>query len=136
MQQAKVHETRKDEDNVRTIAYLTKWHANRAEWKFEKLRQINIQKNILNATLIPDEHFEVALEYLATTKVNANTFLAYACVSISNLPFFQGAARTHIIESVEKSIEQFETRITDENREEIINSTGYKRAREVLQTMN
>lgn len=71
LKQAKVQEKRKDEDNVRTIAYLSKWLENRTEWKFEKLRQIAIQKGILNASLIPDEHFTVALDYLATTKVNS-----------------------------------------------------------------
>lgn len=60
---------RKDDDNVKTIAYLNKWQENRSEWKFEKLRQIAIQKNILNEKMIPDELFEVAVAYLATTQV-------------------------------------------------------------------
>lgn len=70
MKNVQVQAQRKDDDNVRTIAYLTKWQENRSEWKFEKLRQITIQKNILNEKIISDEQFEVALAYLATTKVS------------------------------------------------------------------
>lgn len=63
---------RKGDDNAKTIAYLNKWQENRSEWKFEKLRQIAIQKNILNEKMIPDEQFEVAVAYLATTQVIIN----------------------------------------------------------------
>lgn len=69
MKKVQVQAQRKDDDNLRTIAYLTKWHENRSEWKFEKLRQITVQKNIFNEKIIDDEHFEVALAYLATSKV-------------------------------------------------------------------
>lgn len=74
LKQQKQQEKRKDDDTVRTVAYLIKWHENRAEWKFEKLRQITIQKNILCGIVIPDEHFALALDYLSSTKVNNNTF--------------------------------------------------------------
>lgn len=68
--QAQVVVQRKDDDIEKTIGYLTKWKENRSEWKFEKLRQICVQKNILNEKVIPDEHFDLAIEYLATTQVN------------------------------------------------------------------
>lgn len=48
----------------------------------------------------------------------------------------KGKAREHIIEFAEKAMEKFEMAITDENRDEIINSRDYKRARELLQSMN
>lgn len=59
----------KDKEIEKTILYLTKWHTERDAWKYEKLRQIYIQKNIFNDESIPDEHSNVAIEYLATSKV-------------------------------------------------------------------
>lgn len=138
MKQAQVHEKRKDDDNERTIAYLTKWQENREEWKFEKLRQITIQKNILNPIAIPEEHFALALEYLSTTKVSVSMLQRTKVDGngICLLCYFQGVARTHIIEGAQKTIEKFEADINEENRDEILNSPEYKRARDVLQTMN
>lgn len=59
----------KDADIEKTVTYLTKWDANRDEWKYEKLRQIFIQKNIFDENIIANEHSEVAIKYLATSKV-------------------------------------------------------------------
>lgn len=59
----------KDVEIEKTISYLTKWDSNRDEWKYEKLRQIFIQKNIFDENIIPSEHCEVALKYLSTSKV-------------------------------------------------------------------
>lgn len=60
----------KDKEVEKTVSYLTTWHTNRDEWKYEKLRQIFIQKNIFDEESIPDEHCEVAIQYLATSKVS------------------------------------------------------------------
>lgn len=59
----------KDKETEKTISYLTKWNEARDEWKYEKLRQIHIQKNIFDESIIPDEHSDVAIRYLSTSKV-------------------------------------------------------------------
>lgn len=59
----------KDKEMEKTIAYLTKWDTERDEWKYEKLRQIFIQKHIFDETVIPSEHIDVAIKYLSTSKV-------------------------------------------------------------------
>lgn len=62
----------KDKELEKTIAYLATWDTNHDEWKYEKLRQIYIQKNIFDESAIPDEHSEVAMRYLSTSKVSTN----------------------------------------------------------------
>lgn len=59
----------KDKEVEKTISYLTKWDTDRDEWKYEKLRQIFVQKNIFDESVIPSEHVDVALRYLSTSKV-------------------------------------------------------------------
>lgn len=60
----------KDKEIEKTISYLTKWDTSRDEWKYEKLRQIFIQKNVFDENVIPNEHSDVAIKYLSTSKVN------------------------------------------------------------------
>lgn len=60
-----------DKEIERTITYLTKWDTNRDEWKYEKLRQIYIQKHIFDEKIIQNEHCDVAISYLSTSKVNS-----------------------------------------------------------------
>lgn len=67
--QAQVTVRNKDVEIEKTISYLTKWDANRDEWKYEKLRQIYIQKNIFDENIIPTEHCEIAIKYLSTSQV-------------------------------------------------------------------
>lgn len=59
----------KDKEIEKTILYLTKWDTARDEWKYEKLRQIHIQKNIFDDSIIPIEHSDVAIRYLSTSNV-------------------------------------------------------------------
>lgn len=59
----------KDKEIERTITYLTKWDTTRDDWKYEKLRQIHIQKCVFDESIISDEHSNVAIRYLSTSKV-------------------------------------------------------------------
>lgn len=59
----------KDKEIERAMSYLSKWDTNRDEWKYEKLRQIFIQKNIFDENVISKEYSEVAIKYLSTSKV-------------------------------------------------------------------
>lgn len=63
----------KDKEVEKSITYLTKWDTARDEWKYEKLRQIHIQKNIFDSSVVPDEHIDVAIRYLSTSKVRPET---------------------------------------------------------------
>lgn len=58
-----------DKEIERTNTYLTKWDTDRDEWKYEKLRQIYIQKHIFDENIIQNEHCDVAIQYLSTSKV-------------------------------------------------------------------
>ncbi|XP_031631869.1 uncharacterized protein C7orf50 [Contarinia nasturtii] len=105
----------KDKEIEKTISYLVKWDTSRDEWKYEKLRQIFIQKNVFDEKVIDTEHCDVAIKYLATSK---------------------GHSRAMIIESAEAIIKEIETKITDENQEELTSSARYERARQILQSMD
>lgn len=59
----------KDKEVEKTVLYLTKWDSSRDEWKYEKLRQIYVQKNIFDDSIISDEHSDVAIRYLSTSQV-------------------------------------------------------------------
>lgn len=67
----------KDKEIEKTISYLVKWDTNRDEWKYEKLRQIFIQKNIFDEKVIDSEHCDVAIKYLATSKVICHCFNSF-----------------------------------------------------------
>lgn len=73
----------KDKEIEKTILYLTKWDTNRDEWKYEKLRQIYVQKNIFDDRIIPSKHCDVAIRYLSTSKVTAETLKSY-CIMFNN----------------------------------------------------
>lgn len=62
-------ERNKDKEAEKAFAYLTKWSENRDEWKYEKLKQIYIQKHIFDENIIDDAHSEIAINYLTTSKV-------------------------------------------------------------------
>lgn len=66
-------EKNKDKEIEKTVAYLTKWNLHRDEWKYEKLRQIFVQKNVFDETVFDEEQSKIAIEYLATSKVNTHS---------------------------------------------------------------
>lgn len=74
-QQAKSSESSKDskpaapakgkkKDPSVYIAYLTQYHNDRDNWKFNKAKQNDVVDNALNIFRIPDEHSEALLEYI------------------------------------------------------------------------
>lgn len=69
LKQMQSTEKNKDKEIEKTVAYLTKWNLHRDEWKYEKLRQIFVQKNIFNEKVFDEEQSRIAIEYLATSKV-------------------------------------------------------------------
>lgn len=75
----------KDKELEKTIDYLSTWDTNHDEWKYQKLRQIYIQKSIFDVNAIPNEHSEVAIKYLSTSKVSPNH---ESSIRLSEFKFF------------------------------------------------
>jgi hypothetical protein len=50
------------------IAYLTQYHSDRDNWKFNKAKQNDVVDNALNIFRIPEEHTEALTEYVAGLK--------------------------------------------------------------------
>ncbi|KAH8235050.1 hypothetical protein KR032_008088 [Drosophila birchii] len=96
--------------------YLVKWKESREEWKFIKLRQISIQQTAFDEDKPDAELWPIALEYLASS---------------------QGAARAKISKLAEEVIQQLDKegeKLEDETeRQKLIESTRYQRARDLLQ---
>lgn len=51
------------------------------------------------------------------------------------MALFQGHAREIIVKAAEAAMKEIEEKISDENRDELTSSAKYKRAREILQSM-
>lgn len=69
LKQMQSTERNKDKEIEKTVAYLTKWNLYRDEWKYEKLRQIFVQKNVFDEKVFDEEQCRIAIDYLATSKV-------------------------------------------------------------------
>ncbi|XP_017070784.1 uncharacterized protein C7orf50 homolog [Drosophila eugracilis] len=96
--------------------YLFKWKESRQEWKFNKLRQISIQQTAFSEDKLDAELWPTALEYLASS---------------------QGAARSKITQLAQEVIQKLDKegeKLEDETeRQKLIESTQYQRARDLLQ---
>lgn len=107
----KTNTTEKEREN--NEVYLKNWE-NQVNWKFEKKRQISIQKNIFDELEIDEDYWLIAIQYLAKSK---------------------GIAREAIIKEAENIIEKIDDKIDSTNRNEMIQNISYKRARTMLQTL-
>lgn len=105
-----------EKEKQRNAEYLQKWKHSRDSWKFEKLRQISIQQTMFEHDKLSDDVWPLALEYLAGSK---------------------GAAKDKIVKLANDAIEEEDKRAeqqeTDEERQLILNSVKYQRARDLLQ---
>ncbi|XP_073836478.1 uncharacterized protein [Musca autumnalis] len=105
-----------EKEKQRNEEYLNKWKHCRTEWKFEKLRQISIEKYMFDEIVVSSEFWNIALEYLAGSK---------------------GAAKDKVIKMANDVIDevdrQCESKETDEERQVLVNSVKYQRARDLLQ---
>lgn len=91
------------------LNYLSQWKHNREEWKFEKLKQVWLQQNMFNIAKVPEESWEVLVEYF--------------CGS-------QGKARDVIVKDALKIIEADDEENIDENWDVKMN-----RARDIVQNL-
>lgn len=108
-------ETSANKEINKNAEYLTKWKQDKTQWKFEKLRQISIQNTCLDESKMTDEIWEIAAEYLSGTK---------------------GAAKSKLCEMAESTIDKLDEEIQKTNDKSLIVSASYKRARELLQSLD
>ncbi|XP_024885639.1 uncharacterized protein C7orf50 homolog [Temnothorax curvispinosus] len=95
--------------------YLKKWKHCKNEWKFEKLRQIWLIDNLLSSYSISDEIFPIVLEYFEKCR---------------------GSARETLIEKAMELMKKAEAEEDEKDKKELMKTTPYKRARQVLQTLS
>lgn len=50
------------------LNYLSQWKHNKGEWKFEKLKQVWLQQNMLSSEKVPEEVWDTLVEYFAGCK--------------------------------------------------------------------
>jgi len=93
---------------------LLQWKHSRNEWKFEKLKQIWLMDNLLDENAISDNLFPVVLEYFEGCK---------------------GMAREVLLRKGMEIIRKTEAETDEDDKREIMESTAYKRARQLLQTL-
>lgn len=104
----------KEKEIQRNSEYLKLWKTNRAEWKFEKLRQISIQNHLFDMPGMDTDLWQIAMEYLSGAK---------------------GMARNSIIKKAEGMISTIEAQMDENNKKELIQSINYTRARELMQLL-
>ncbi|XP_050461588.1 uncharacterized protein C7orf50 homolog isoform X2 [Cataglyphis hispanica] len=100
----------------KALNYVSMWKHSRSEWKFEKLKQIWLMDNLLDKNSIPDAIFPLVLEYFEGCKGMAREVLLRKGMDI-----------------IRKAEEEKDDQ--EEIKNEITESTAYKRARQLLQTL-
>lgn len=110
----KIYETQQESKRARTKTkieeYLHLWKEEKEKFKYQKARQIYIQKFIFDKTRISDEIWEVTVEY---------------CQGI------QGNGKQIILDKAKKIIEELDEKTSKSDQETVL----YERAREVLQSL-
>ncbi|KAL7732620.1 hypothetical protein ACLKA6_013551 [Drosophila palustris] len=110
-----------DKEAKRNEEYLKKWRDNRQDWKFEKLRQISIQQTAFDEQKLSEDIWGIALEYLASSKGAAKAIL------------------TKLAEDVIQELDQKCDQLGEDcglERQTIVESTRYQRARNLLQSFD
>ncbi|ETN63937.1 hypothetical protein AND_004334 [Anopheles darlingi] len=109
-----VQEKPKEQTQEEIRQYLECWSSQREKWKFQKLKQIFIQKYILDENHIDTDMWPVALEYLSGTK---------------------GASRDLLIKNAETVISEIDAAAEENESDTQQTSAKYQRARELLQSL-
>uniref|UniRef100_A0AAG5DDM4 WKF domain-containing protein n=1 Tax=Anopheles atroparvus TaxID=41427 RepID=A0AAG5DDM4_ANOAO len=109
-----LREKAKNKECEGTLQYLDTWKNSRAEWKFEKLKQIYIQTHIFDEDKINGEIFPLALEYLSGMR---------------------GSSKQSLKKAAETVIKQIDASVTENGDDSAQESGKYQRARELLQSL-
>ncbi|XP_046993573.1 uncharacterized protein C7orf50 [Schistocerca americana] len=111
----------------KALTYLKQWHRDRGNWKFEKLKQIWLIQNMLDASKIPDKKFKIFLQYIVPIKGSARRLVEEKA--------------SEIISAMEKRIELEEQGLTEneilaQNPQLAgVTHTSYERSRQILQSL-
>lgn len=92
------------------LNYLSRWKHNNSEWKFEKLKQLWLQRNMFDSEKVPDEFWDTLVEYFNSAK---------------------GKAKHSVLERAVEFVEK-EQEIVDESDEFVVK---LKRARDIIQNL-
>lgn len=118
----------------KALAYLKKWEDDKDNWRFEKLTQMWLLKNMYQeimvrmTTLFCFEFVSrIVLSSQSTFQVPAETF----AILLKYLVNLKGASRDLVVDLSEKIIAKVEQKTSEENDPEL--QTAYNRARSVLQ---
>lgn len=96
------------------LNYLSQWKHNKSEWKFEKLKQVWLQQNMLSVEKVPEEMWDTLVEYFGGCK---------------------GKARETIIKDALKVIEADDDEENQEKEETEDDGVKLKRARDIIQNL-
>lgn len=98
----------------KNLNYLSLWKHDRSQWKFEKLKQSWLQKNMFDDKLIPDDHWKTLVEYFSGAKGHIRQVILKECMAI---------------------VEKYEQLNAEEENQTEISETKFERARDMLQSL-
>lgn len=84
LKKTQIVEKSKDKEIEKAVKYLEVWRDNRDEWKYEKLRQIFLQKYVFDEKIFDDEQSQLAIEYLSSSKVKKYNFVQIEIYMMTN----------------------------------------------------
>ncbi|EAT38788.1 AAEL009356-PA [Aedes aegypti] len=92
--------------------YLQTWNDSREKWKFQKIKQVYIQKHVFDEDHLDGDMWPVVLEYLSGTK---------------------GPGRENLTKRAEEVIRELDRQAKDSGDDSLLEGSKYQRARELLQ---
>ncbi|XP_072763568.1 uncharacterized protein [Anoplolepis gracilipes] len=109
-----IKENNKKNAIQKALNYISMWKHSRNEWKFKKLKQRWLMKNLLDENSISDTDFPLVLEYFESC---------------------EGMARKVLLRKAMDIIKKAEENNDEKIKNEITKSIAYKRARQLLQIL-
>lgn len=102
---------------AQALGYLSLWKHNKAEWKFNKVKQIWLHRHKFDADKIPEELWQPFVEYFSAAA---------------------GSIKRLLIDDCQKVIERMEKRSGEDPVDDDDKSTdfAYRRARDLLQNIH
>ncbi|PNF40034.1 hypothetical protein B7P43_G11631 [Cryptotermes secundus] len=116
-----------DGNKEKCIRYLKRWHEDRQNWKFEKLRQIWLFQNMLNPLKVPDSSFQILVDYISGSRGYARQMVVEKTMKvIKAVELWSKLSEEGLKE------EDIAKQVPDEKVPEVV----YERARSILQSLD
>lgn len=116
-----------DGNKEKCMGYLKKWHEDRQNWKFEKLRQIWLFRNMLDPSKVPDSSFEILVDYISGTRGHARQMIVEKTMKVVKAMELWSKLSEEGVTEEDIAIE-----IPDGKVPEVM----YERARSILQSLD